>query len=173
MLLAGAAFAWNAPQLPSQQLGGAQTNHVDRRALLAGAFAGAIGAVTPTSANALVESSNPAGNYYFPMAKYRYLPRIFRTWVAVDQLAPAALEVGDWEGLEEVWKRADDAVTALPLYTNAVDGSRSGKRKKKSALQKSMIVDLKGYSTALDDFKVAVAKKNTQKAQASLAAARK
>jgi len=35
-----------------------------------------------------------------------------------------------------------------------------------------MIVDLKGYSTALDDLKVAVAKKNTQKAQASLAAAR-
>ena len=37
---------------------------------------------------AKIEDVNPANNYYFPMAKYRYLPRIFRSWIAVDQLAP-------------------------------------------------------------------------------------
>ena len=40
-----------------------------------------------------------------PMAKYRYLPRIFRAWIAIDELAPAALEVEDWEGLKIVWER--------------------------------------------------------------------
>jgi len=165
--------ALHTPTLPSRSsalTASAAEPGFDRRAVLG--LGVALSALLPGPASAIVESSNPASNYYFPMAKYRYLPRIFRAWVALDQLAPAALEVGDWEGLEEVWKRADDAVTALPLYTNAVEGSRSGKRKKKSPLQKSMIVDLKGYSTALDDLKVAVAKKNTQKAQASLAAAR-
>ena len=37
-------------------------------------------------ASAQIESVNPANNYYFPMAKYRYLPRIFRAWIAVDIL---------------------------------------------------------------------------------------
>ena len=59
-------------------------------------------AAAPGGAAAKIESVNPANNYYFPMAKYRYIPRIFRAWIAIDQLAPAALDVGDWEGLEEV-----------------------------------------------------------------------
>merc|ERR1719353_518692 len=105
--------------------------------------------MAPLAAVAKIESVNPANNYYFPMAKYRYLPRIFRAWVAIDQLAPTALEVGDWEGMQEVWRRADDAVTALPLYTNAVEGSRSTKRKKKSDTQKQMTKDLKSYTKDL------------------------
>merc|ERR1711988_1193501 len=119
----------------------------------------------PLPAPAQVESVNPANNYYFPMAKYRYLPRILRAWIAVDQLAPAALEVGDWEGLEEVTRRLDDASTALPLYTNAVEGSRSTKRKKKSEAQKSMIKDLKVYNSAIADLGKAVEKKNLNKAK--------
>ena len=35
----------------------------------------------------------------------------------------------DWEGLNVVWERADDSTTCLPLYTSAVEGSRSTKRK--------------------------------------------
>ena len=46
------------------------------------------------------------------MAKYRYLPRILRSWIAVDQLAPTALKSEDWDGLEEVWRRLDDTTTA-------------------------------------------------------------
>ena len=34
-----------------------------------------------------------------------------------------------------VWERADDSTTCLPLYTSAVEGSRSTKRKKKSEAQ--------------------------------------
>merc|ERR1719191_1197479 len=117
---------------------------MDRRGLLRGLLGAALAA--PLGASAKVESVNPANNYYFPMAKYRYLPRIFRAWVAIDELAPSALAVGDWEGLQEVWRRGDDAVTALPLYTNAVEGSRSTKRKKKSDAQKQMTKDLKAYS---------------------------
>ena len=86
--------------------------------------------------SAIVDSTDPASNYYFPMAKYRYLPRVLRAWIAVDSLGPQALGASDWEGLHVVWERADDAVTAMPLYTNAVEGSRSSKRKKKSDVRR-------------------------------------
>ena len=105
------------------------------------------------------------------MAKYRYLPRILRAWIAVDQLGPAALEVGDWDGMEEVVRRADDAITALPLYTNAVEGSRSGKRKKKTDSQKQMLSDLKVYKEGIGELEKAVAKKDVKKANAALAKA--
>jgi hypothetical protein len=66
---------------------------VDRRAVLGGFIGAVASAAWPLAASAKIESVNPANNYYFPMAKYRYLPRILRAWIAVDQLAPAALEV--------------------------------------------------------------------------------
>jgi hypothetical protein len=115
---------------------------------------------------------NPANNYYFPMAKYRYLPRILRAWIAIDQLAPAAVEVGDWEGMEEAVRRIDDAVTALPLYTNAVEGSRSGKRKKKSDLQKEMSANLKIYDKQVKELTTAVEKKDKKKALNAIATGR-
>ena len=101
------------------------------------ALFGGLAALALPAAPALakIESVNPGNNYYFPMAKYRYLPRILRSWIAVDQLAPTALKSEDWDGLEEVWRRLDDTTTALPLYTSAVEGSRSTKRKKKSDAQ--------------------------------------
>ena len=151
-------------------------SRVDRRAALGGllgaaaATVGSLGA--PLSASAKVDSVNPANNYYFPMAKYRYLPRIFRAWIAVDQLAPAALEVGDWEGMEEVVRRLDDATTALPLYTNAVEGSRSTKRKKKSDTQKQMTKDLKAYTAAIEQLQKAAQKKDRTKASKAIAEAR-
>ena len=92
--------------------------------------------------------------------------------IAVDQLAPAALEVGDWEGMAEVVRRADDAITALPLYTNAVEGSRSGKRKKKTDNQKEMISDLKVYKLAIADLEKAVSKKDRPKSLTALKEAR-
>jgi len=166
-----AALSWNTPpQIAQQRDIAPAAKAIDRRAILAGAFGAAATIVSP--ANAMVDSSNPANNYYFPMAKYRYLPRIFRAWVAVDLLAPAALEVGDWEGMEEAVRRADDAITALPLYTNAVEGSRSTKRKKKSATQKTMTADLKVYKNAIADLDDAVQKKNKAKGQEAIATAR-
>merc|ERR1719331_921120 len=146
---------------------------MDRRALISGGILGAVSTVvSPLAAMAKIEDVNPANNYYFPMAKYRYLPRIFRAWVAIDSLAPAALEVGDWEGLQEVWRRADDAVTALPLYTNAVEGSRSTKRKKKSDTRKKMTAALKSYTKDLAELEKVVEKKNKEKTKALLASAR-
>ena len=106
------------------------------------------------------------------MAKYRYLPRIFRAWIAADELGPAAIEVGDWEGLLIVYERLDDATTALPLYTNAVEGSRSGKRKKKTPAQKQMLADLKVYKQSVEELEAAAKKKDKKKAQVALKSAR-
>lgn len=129
---------------------------------------GGLLALAPACASAQVESVNPANNYYFPMAKYRYLPRIFRSWIAVDQLAPKALADKDWDGLREVWRRLDDSTTAMPLYTNAVEGSRSGKRKKKTDTQKAMKSDVAVYTDACKDLLVAIDKKDAKKASAAL-----
>ena len=60
---------------------------------------------------------NPANNYYFPMAKYRYLPRILRSWIAVDQLAPTALKSEDWDGLE--LRVGDNVARILDLFDAA------------------------------------------------------
>jgi len=178
-LAAAAAIAFSAAPVtspPTRAVGPVPSSVVcsaiDRRAALGGLLSVGATIAAPLSASAKIESVNPANNYYFPMAKYRYLPRILRAWIAVDQLAPVALEVGDWEGLEEVFRRADDATTALPLYTNAVEGSRSTKRKKKSDAQKTMIKDLAGYKKALEDLQKATAKKNVAKAKAAIAEAR-
>ena len=103
------------------------------------------------------------------MAKYRYLPRILRSWIAADQLAPAALEVQDWDGLKIVFDRLDDTVTALPLYTSAVEGSRSTKRKRKSDAQKQLMKDQKTYSAAVEDLKKAIDRKNVKKTGDALA----
>ena len=128
-------------------------------------------AAAPPPAEAKIESTNPANNYYFPMAKYRYLPRIFRAWIATSQLGPQANAEGDWEGLQIVWERADDAITALPLYTSAVEGSRSTKRKKKSEAQQKMVKLTEGYKKSIGDLKVAVDRKDKKKAAAALASA--
>jgi len=143
-----------------------------RRAVVAGALASAALAAAPNPAQAKIEDTNPANNYYFPMAKYRYLPRIFRSWIAVDQLAPGALEKRDWEGLAEVASRLDDVTTALPLYASAVEGSRSTKRKKKTPAQKQMKADAIEFKAACEDLKTAVGRKNVQNTEKALARAR-
>lgn len=144
-----------------------------RRAALFSALVSstALLAAAPRAAVAKIESTNPANNYYFPMAKYRYLPRIFRAWIATSQLGPQANAEGDWEGLQIVWERADDAITALPLYTSAVEGSRSTKRKKKSEAQQKLVKLTEGYKKSIGDLKVAVDRKDKKKVAAALAGA--
>jgi hypothetical protein len=142
---------------------------MDRRALLVGALSAV---AAPTAATAKIESVNPANNYYFPMAKYRYLPRILRAWIALDQLSPDALKASDWEGLEVVYERADTVITALPLYTSAVEGSRSTKRKKKSNAQKTMMKCQKNYGVAVADLGKAVQRKDLKLATDAVERAR-
>merc|ERR1712232_1043016 len=144
----------------------------NRRSFLTSGALAAV-ALMPAQARAKIESVNPANNYYFPMAKYRYLPRIFRSWVAVDELAPKALETENWAGLQEIWRRLDDASSAMPLYANAVEGSRSGKRKKKTNNQKTMMSDTKAFVKAVDELGKAVDSKNVKKAKAAVADAKK
>ena len=129
--------------------------------------------LNPEPAAAVVGSTNPANNYYFPMAKYRYLPRIYRAYIACDVLALPALKEQDWDGLEIAWERMDDTITAMPLYTNAVEGSRSSKRKKKSAEQKGMYAATKKYATAVDKLYNAIKKRDADGVVASLASASK
>jgi len=94
------------------------------------------------------------------MAKYRYLPRIFRAWIAVDQLAATAIAEKDWEGLQVIWERCDNTVTAMPLYTSAVEGSRSTKRKKKSDEQKELMKQQKIYKESCAKLEAAIKKKD-------------
>ena len=64
-----------------------------RRSALAAIAAPALLAIgAPVSA--IVDSTDPASNYYFPMAKYRYLPRVLRAWIAVDRRQPPAAGSG-------------------------------------------------------------------------------
>ena len=87
----------------------------DRRSACASLLAAmALAAASPRAAFAKVDSVNPANNYYFPMARYRYTPRIFRAWIAADELAPGTLKDGDWEGMDIIWFRMDDATTVRP-----------------------------------------------------------
>ena len=120
---------------------------IDRK----GTIMGFLSAVLPVGmATAKVDSTNPANNYYFPTAKYRYLPRIYRAEIACDKLSQEPLEQEDWESLNIVWDRMDDATYAMPLYTNAVEGSRSSKKKKKSDLQKELALATKNFKTSTD-----------------------
>ena len=120
--------------------------HHERRALCGSLLTAVALAAAPAAAK--VDSVNPANNYYFPMARYRYAPRILRAWIAVDELATPVLAAGRWDDMEIVWSRMDDAVTAMPLFTNAVEGSRSTKRKTKTDTQKMMAADTKAYGEA-------------------------
>jgi hypothetical protein len=139
---------------------------LNRRSAVGLGAAAALAPLLPASAK--IDSTNPANNYYFPMAKYRYLPRIFRAWIAASELAQPALAEGDWEGMQVVWERLDDSARAMPLYTNAVEGSRSGKKKKKSEAQKELISLLKVYTAAVDDLGKAVEKKDAKKTKIAL-----
>ena len=70
-----------------------------------------------------------------------------------------------------VWERADDSTTCLPLYTSAVEGSRSTKRKKKSEAQKELAKLYKTYNSGVADLKVAVDKKDIKRTTEALAKA--
>lgn len=132
-------------------------------------------ATTEGKQGILEQESNTAisANYYFPMAKYRYLPRIFRSWVAVDEFAPIALENSDWEGLSEVWRRLDDSTTAMPLYANnAEGGARGTKKSKRSPGQKKMLAETDKYTLAVKELEGGIAKKDKKKTAAALAEAK-
>jgi len=130
-----------------------------RRSLLTAGAVG-VGSLMPLAAEAKIDSTNPANNYYFPQAKFRYLPRIQRSWIALDEVAPLALEREDWEALYEIWRAADDTTTCLPLYTSAIEGSRSTKRKKKSDTQKELAKITTQYKKACADLDKYVGKKD-------------
>ncbi|KAG8459820.1 hypothetical protein KFE25_014383 [Diacronema lutheri] len=108
----------------------------------------ALGAVMlPGAARA---SSNPANSYYFPMAKYRYLPRINRAFRGLTESATQPEGApADWQALGTVWTYADDATTALTLYANSVEGSRSSKGKRKSARIKQLYVYAQDYTAGV------------------------
>ena len=121
---------------------------------------------------AKVGSERPGNNYYFPMARYRYCPRILRAWIAVDELASPALKAGDWEGVQIVQERMEDATTAMPLFTSSVEGARSTKRKKKSDTQKSMAKLTESYTKACTELQAAVNRKDEARVLAALAEAK-
>ena len=62
----------------------------------------------------------------------------------------------------------DDATTAMPLYLNAVEGSRSSKKKKKSDLQKELTKATKDFTAACGQLKIAIDKKDKVNAKKAL-----
>lgn len=109
----------------------------DRRQLTRLAQAGALGLALPPVPS--FASSNPGKSYYMPVARYRYLPRIDRAFHALkDDASLQALDAENWGAMATIYDNADDATTALALYANMVEGSRSSKSKKKTDRQKQL-----------------------------------
>jgi hypothetical protein len=133
----------------------------------------ALAIATPLLAGRADASTNPANNYYFPMAKYRYLPRISRAYNslvnATDELARAGQ---DWPALSREFDNADDATTALALYANSVEGSRSSKGKKKTPRQKKLYACADRYKTGVEKMGKAVKKQSAADAGSAVLAAR-
>jgi len=73
-----------------------------------------------------------------------------------------ALKDGDWDGVQIVTDRLEDATTAMPLFTSSVEGARSTKRKKKSETQKSMAKETERYAKACANLQKAVTRKDEQ-----------
>jgi len=150
-----------------------------RRHMIAGALS-AIAGMPPCFAEesssggtySKVGSERPGNNYYFPMARYRYCPRILRAWIAVDELGLQALKERDWEGVQIVQARMLDATTAMPLFTSSVEGARSTKRKKKSDTQKSMAAETERYRNSCIELQAAIDGKDEQRATTAFASAR-
>jgi hypothetical protein len=88
------------------------------------------------------------------------------------QLSGDALAQKDWEGLQVIWERCDDTITAMPLYTSAVEGSRSTKRKKKSDAQKELISQQKVYKEACGKLEAAIKKKDIKTAEKEITSIR-
>lgn len=139
--------------------------HSRRSALGAlGALAVAAVSCAPGRADA---GANPANNYYFPMAKYRYLPRINRAYLSLADLSSADKEAidrfaaGDWSALSTIYANADDATTALALYANSVEGSRSSKGKRKSPRQKELYAFVDAYKAGVERLGKAVKAKSS------------
>jgi hypothetical protein len=150
-----------------------------RRHMIAGALS-AIAGMPPCFAEesssggtySKVGSERPGNNNYFPMARYRYCPRILRAWIAVDELGLQALKERDWEGVQIVQARMLDATTAMPLFTSSVEGARSTKRKKKSDTQKSMAAETERFKNSCIELQAAIDGKDEQRATTALASAR-
>ena len=105
-----------------------------------------------------------SGQYYFPTARYRYLPRILSTWnsITIDGAAAMAQDPVDWEAMDAVYKRVDDITTALPLFADAIEGARSSKRKKKSGLQVTLLKQGEEYNKTAKALEKALKKKDAK-----------
>jgi hypothetical protein len=117
-------------------------------------------------------NEDPQNNYYFPMAKYRYLPRILRAWIAVDKLALPRLEKSDWQDMDEVVARLSNAIPAMKLYASSIEGSRSSKQKKKSATQKALFKYQEQYAKDCKQLEKAVEERDKEKTREALEVAK-
>lgn len=111
--------------------------------------------------------SNLRGDYYFPTARKRYLPRVKR---AYDELVKVEALVDEedstpWDRLESFAKGPGDAGSALKLYASALAGgglSISGN------FMSNMKTQAEGYDNAFKLFQTALKAKNADKASESL-----
>jgi len=115
--------------------------------------ADAVGALKTQAAQA----RTMAGSFMAQAAQERTADkRIFISWIALDELAPKALEKQDWNALAAIRQKAHDSVTFLPLYNLAIEGSD---------LQKELDMDAIVYDAACAELAEAIHEKDITKAQ--------
>jgi len=98
-----------------------------------------------------------AGSFMTQAAQERTADKhIFISWIALDRLAPKALEKQDWNALAAIRQKAHDSLTFLPLYNLYIDGSD---------LQEELDKDAREYEAGCAELAEAIHEKDIMKAQ--------
>lgn len=106
--------------------------------------------------------SNLRGDYYYPTARKRYLPRVRK---AYEELVKVESEPDDWEKLGKFAKGPGDAASALKLYVSALGGGGL-------SISGNFMSNMKSAADTYEDkfktFQSAIESKNSDKASAAL-----
>lgn len=108
--------------------------------------------------------SNLRGDYYYPTARKRYLPRVRKAYEELVKVEDAP-NSGEWDKLELYAKGPGDAGSALKLYASALAGGGL-------SISGNFINTMKGAADKYDEtfktFQAAIKAKDASKASASL-----
>ncbi|EKX55533.1 hypothetical protein GUITHDRAFT_149817, partial [Guillardia theta CCMP2712] len=106
--------------------------------------------------------SNLRGDYYFPTARKRYLPRVKGAYDGLQETIQTIQEASpDWKTVEQFAKGPADVTGAMKLYVSALGG---GGLSIQSKFMEAMGKAADEYDRDYKDFKQAVSKKDSSKA---------
>lgn len=117
-----------------------------------------------TSKNTEIES-NLRGQYYFPTARKRYLPRVKLAWETIPDVEEATRS-NDWVAINDLSTRVlSDCVLPMKLYANALSG---GGQNLNSKFIEGMNSQASSYEQSLNKLNAAVKKKQASVVLAQL-----